>query len=232
MRAQEEKAQEPLRGRRLNGRKVRASAPEWKSKRAVMSAARAAAQLIDITAQLARKGSTVPGMLVGASALTQWAHFPADDAVDEARRYRYYYHAHPRCPRGEHGHFHLFRHTGRTRSPTHLLGVAVNAHGLPLRLFTTNRWVTDEHVLPAAAVMGHLRRFRMERPARLKPVHGWLKALVTLYSPTIDTVLRARDARIRSARPGFLDDRRIEVLSSCRISLEKQVKSIEHLLDS
>lgn len=187
---------------------------------------------MNISERLARKGVTVPGLLVGAAAVTHWAHFPADDAVDEARRYRYYYHAHPRCPQGEHGHFHVFRHTGAKRSPTHLLGVAVSAHGLPLRLFTTNRWVTDEHLLPAAAVIGHLRRFRMERPARLKPVHRWLKALVTLYSPTIDKLLRARDARIRSGRPGFLEDRRIEVLSSCPISLEKQVKSIERLLES
>lgn len=208
-----------------------ASAP-WGSRRALTGATQAAAQLMDITGRLAHRGSTVPGLLVGDAAITHWAHFPANDAVDDRLRYRYYYHAHPRCPHGEHGHFHLFRHSGPRLTPTHLLGIAVNPLGLPLRVFTTNRWVTDEHLLPAPTVLGHLHRFRMERPRRLQPVHDWLRALVTLFSPTIDGVVRARDARIQLARPGFLEDRRIEVLSSCRISLEKQVKAIERLLHS
>ncbi|MEQ1437780.1 hypothetical protein AAG565_00320 [Fontimonas sp. SYSU GA230001] len=209
---------------------MRAATVEWESRRALTGAARAAAQLMDITTRLARRGTTVPGLLVGDAPVTHWTHYPAADAVDEAHRYRYYYHTHPRCPRGEHGHFHLFRHTGPERAATHLLGIAVNPVGLPLRLFTTNRWVTDERLQSAPVVLGHLQRFRMERPRRLLPVHRWLRALVTLFAPTIARVVHARDARIARARPGFLEDRRTEVLSDARISLEQQVRRIERLL--
>ncbi|SFF34789.1 hypothetical protein SAMN04488120_102338 [Fontimonas thermophila] len=204
---------------------------QWQCRRALAEAAQAAERLLEISTRLAHKGITVPGLLVGGATPAPWIHFPDCDAVDTVRRYRYYYHVHPRRPQGEHGHFHLFRHTGRRERPaTHLIGIAVDPYGLPLRVFTTNRWVTDEYLLPAAKVLRYLRRFRMDRPRRLQLVHDWLRALITVFGPTIVEVLRARDARIGAARPTLLEDRRIEILSASRISLTRQIAMIERLI--
>lgn len=81
---------------------------------------------------------------------------PADGGVGALH---FYYHAHrtPGASSAEHGHFHLFAPLGATGGDapryTHLLAIGVDARGMPLRLFTTNRWVTDETWLPAERVI-------------------------------------------------------------------------------
>jgi hypothetical protein len=74
----------------------------------------------------------------------------------------------PGAVQAEHGHFHLFAQLGKDDRQipryTHLLGIAVDARGLPLRLFTTNRWVTDETWLPAPSVLGMVRQVLRAAP--------------------------------------------------------------------
>ncbi len=157
----------------------------------------------------------------------QWAHYPAQDVSDTDTGYRYFYHSHP-GPQAhrEHGHFHLFARTpGRPTTFTHLVAVSMSPQGLPLRLFTTNRWVTDEHWQPAAVVRKLLRGFMLKAPSRLAALHRWLAALVRLFRPQIELLLTRRDARWQAAcaaRPNFFEDRRSAVLSQCRIDLSRQ----------
>lgn len=157
----------------------------------------------------------------------QWAHYPEHDIVDAGTGYRYFYHSHPGPrARDEHGHFHLFaRSPGQPKRFTHLVAVSMSPRGLPLRLFTTNRWVTDEHWQPATVVRKLVARFAVTAPSRLAAVHRWLAALVRLFRPQIDALLARRDARwrvARATRPNFFEDRRSAVLSQCRIDLSRQ----------
>ena len=106
--------------------------------------------------------------------MTEWGHYPSDDAYDADSGYRWYYHAHPDAQRGdEHGHFHVFARAA-TAGYTHLVGLSVSAAGLPLRAFTTNPWVTNEVYAPAGRVLRRLQQFSMRKPAALVLVHRWL----------------------------------------------------------
>jgi hypothetical protein len=143
----------------------------------------------------------------------------------------YYYHCHDQreTPRGEHGHFHVFARN-QDGSHTHLVGVAVDDSGWPLRLFTTNRWVTDEALKPASQVLA-----LAEQATRLRqrdPLGRWLLALLVLFRPQLEALLRQRDARLRTLRHGrsrdrLFEDRRVRVLSQCRVSLPRQVAALE-----
>jgi hypothetical protein len=207
-------------------------AARWASRHELRAAADAAERLIAVMLALAAERRTLPGLLVGDAVPAPWNHYPRNDARDPASGYRHYYHIHQRRPAREHGHFHLFAQARGCAEVTHLLAVAVDGHGRPLRLFTTNRWVTDETLQPAPRVLALLSRFRMRRPARLQPVHDWLEALPALFAPQIRDLLTARDARIRSGRPGLLDDRRIQILSQCNVSLNRHVAQVQRELSA
>ncbi len=163
----------------------------------------------------------MPGTAEG---FAEWAQYPRPEALDPVSGWRFFYHAHPvrERLRAEHGHFHIF-----TPGPadgagfTHLIGISVDVHGLPIRLFTTNRWVTDEAWQPAAAIE---RRASRPRLAGASPgdVARWLENLVVLFAPDIVALLRARDARMgQGIVPGDrrFEDRRLRIPSQKRVSL-------------
>ncbi len=173
-----------------------------------------------------------------------WEHYPPDDAVDRTTGARWYYHAHPPGEReaGEHGHFHLFldkRAFGRTarplarpsgRSPlradvVHIAALSVNVAGLPTRLFTTNRWVTDEWLLPASAIMARLPRFSLSAAPGDPLVNAWLTAAVSLFRPEIRCALDDRDVALAAAAVDHAGDlfeaRDIEILSSVDLNLDE-----------
>ena len=139
----------------------------------------------------------------------------------------YFYHTHgpARQRRIGHGHFHLFARVPRRQDEAHcapyvhLIGIDVDATGKPLRLFTTNLWVTAGVLRPQRFVRQELLRFaelgrRMEGgPER------WIGLILGLYPWQVADVLRSRDARLESwRRQGVearrLADRRIRLLSS------------------
>ncbi len=114
---------------------------------------------------------------------------------------------------------------------THLVGISVDARGFPLRLFTTNRWVTAEHWLPAATVIRTMQNIDL---AQAKPAAAarWVQSMVRLFALQIGALLQWRDARIaaRSLRADperVLEDRRTHILSQCRVDLAKQFQFLE-----
>lgn len=196
----------------------------------------AGSELLDVLHALHRKGrNVVTELMHPRTSLGEWEHLPSDDVIDPATGFRYYYHAHPVSQaKHEHGHFHLFHRAkgqvGRAAF-THLVGVSVTAAGLPLRAFTTNRWVTDEVMQPAAVVAGMLDHFNVRTPRRLQLVHHWLAAVTRLFRPQVDWLLEQRDLRIareQSRRPHFLEDRRTALLSECTLDLGRQFAHLEH----
>jgi hypothetical protein len=217
----------------------------------------AAETLADCHRILAKTGHNVVGeVLRGEGAFTEWSHYPADDAYDPETHCQYYYHAHPAGdrPAQEHGHFHLFMRpkgmpAGIRPSPgqtspagdndalSHLVAISMDRYGRPIRLFTTNRWVTGETWYAADDVVRMLDSFRVEIVRPNLVVSRWLTALVGLFRGEIAGLIRERDVALgawRERHPSceVWEDRRLEIASAREISLEEAVRRVADMLPS
>lgn len=200
-----------------------------------MTADRQAAAQQVLAQQLAyaeRGTSLAQAALAGARQCVEWAHYPRSDVVDPVRGTRFYYHAHPAAERapGEHGHFHIFAPHAAQGGFFHLAGLSLDARGLPLRLFTTNQWVTGETWCDAATVLAALPGFAVETRGRLAPVARWLGAALALWAPQLDALVRERDALVaerarREPRDAVLADRRLHIVSQCAVDLPSTLAS-------
>ncbi len=177
----------------------------------------AAAEATARLAALADIGlNPVTAALAGAAAVEEWRHYPESDVIDAATDSQFYYHAHAVSERveNEHGHFHTFVRASRAcpqlqpanwaegTSPdaaaavTHLLGISTDARGRVIRLFTTNRWVTGEVWYDAAAVIRMLDRFDMRTEQPSCDLNRWVTAVIAMFRPQAEDLIRARDARL------------------------------------
>ncbi|HLI22947.1 MAG TPA: hypothetical protein VKV32_17625 [Stellaceae bacterium] len=115
---------------------------------------------------------------------------------------------------------------------SHLVAIAMDAGGAPLRFFTTNRWVTGETWYPAGDVARMLDRFALGDVAPAPLLNRWVTAMLGLYKPQLGTLLAARDAAVmewrrrRRAKVHVLEDRRLEVTSTLEIDIEAQLAGI------
>jgi hypothetical protein len=186
----------------------------------------------------------------------EWNHFPAGDAIDWETHSQYYYHAHPKGERpGEHGHFHTFlRYTGMpkgvvpapmdhpqapndNRIGAHIIAVSMDKKGYGIRMFTVNRWVTDETWYRAADIARMIDKFEIDHTFPSWASNRWLSHMVILFKPQILSLLEQRDARItawRARNPGLdvFEDRALEVTSECKIDVDKQIKAIRAALSA
>jgi hypothetical protein len=119
---------------------------------------------------------------------------------------------------------------------SHLVAIAMDATGAPLRFFTTNRWVTGETWYPAADVARMLDRFGLGEGGPAPLLNRWIAALVGLYKPFLADLLAGRDAAVmdwrrrRRAKVHVLEDQRLEVTSMLPIDLEAQIAKIDAAL--
>jgi hypothetical protein len=200
-------------------------------------------------ALVARPGGIFAALAAVPGAVVDWQHYPPGDVYDPQSHAQYFYHAHPAGSRaaGEHGHFHTFlRAEGMPPGvaplvlpETALPGAApppqaaplkrgaLDHRGEPIRLFTTNRWVTGETWYRADDVIHMLDRFALDNAGELTLVNAWLSAVLRLYRPQIALLLRTRDRTImnwrRRRRTNVFEDARIEVTSSLDIDLDEQL---------
>lgn len=204
----------------------------------------AAAQiLIDATVELAGSGRPLMRRIVPDDAeFAVWQHYPDLDAVDRRSGARWFYHAHPVEDRAgeEHGHFHLFFERSKFRRPAeplagpaggksvgadivHIAALSVDLRGIPVQLFTVNRWVTDEWFYPADAVLERLARFDLSGAPGDPLVNRWLTSAVACMAPEIAVILRERDAKVAGYGPdhAFWEDRNEEILSAIPIDLQR-----------
>ena len=197
---------------------------------AVTPAADHGRRVLEIMLDLADRGRHITlAALAGASQMQAWRHYPAHDADDLSHRTRFYYHAHGSGPRwqGEHGHFHVF-HVNQHGGFAHLLAISMTDTGLPVRLFLTNRWVTDEQWSSAAQCHDVLGQFSCTRRGPLAPVAAWITAMVGLYRVEACRLHVRREQWWLSRqqaddRHEWLENRRYEVLTSCRINLPERL---------
>lgn len=213
-------------------------------------------ELLEIHRILAKTGDSVVGELLrNTDTFYEWNHYPPGDVYDPETHAQYYYHAHPAEQRfpGEHGHFHTFLrpygmpagirpaatvsgHAAGDQNGnsalSHLVGIAVDDRGQPLRLFTVNRWVTGETWYRAADVAAMLAHFAVEivRPSWV--TNRWITAVVQLFAPQIEALLQARDRTVaawhhRHPSADVLEDRRLEVTSWMDVSLPDQIAAVQ-----
>lgn len=200
--------------------------------------AEAGTRVMECRRVLAKTGATVVSeILKDQGAFVPWDHYPAGDVYDRQSLSQYYFHAHPPEDRAnawgaEQGHFHTFQRGG-DGAVTHLIAVSVNGCGDPVRLFTTNAWVTGEAWRPADQVIALLDRFAVDQALPSWPVNLWLTNLLRLFRPGIEMLLRRRDAALADwrARHGqdaatALADHGLEVTSILEIDVDRQAAAV------
>ena len=198
-------------------------------------------------------GNLVAEVLRGHGTFTEWDHYPKGDVYDRATHSQYYYHAHPSQLRtGEHGHFHTFmRVKGMPKAVkpapmssdidrplgkdalAHLIGISMDKAGIPIRLFTVNRWVTGESWYSTEDVTAMLDLFAITHAVPSWPTNRWISAMIRLFRPQVEWLLKERDESVRLWKMGnpdseieVYDDRKLEVTSVLDISVEAQVKLV------
>lgn len=201
---------------------------------------------------LGKGGLNIVGeVLKGQGTFYQLNHYPKGDVFDRDTQSQYYYHAHRD---GEHGHFHTFLRApgmppglhpvpdakGRDwprgdQALAHIVAVSMDKLGFPLRLFTTNRWVTGETWYDAPAIIAMLDRFEIDHAYPSWPTNRWITAMLRLFHPQVVALLKARDAGLaahRAAHPGVdvYEDKALEVISEMAIDVEAQIAAIEAAL--
>jgi Domain of unknown function (DUF6969) len=203
---------------------------------------------------LANSGTNpVTEILQGARVVEEWEHFPRGDVFDLSTSSQYYYHAHAAHERAlnEHGHFHTFVRpkqlypeidpaaiAGNTNTNdqaawiTHLIGLSTDASGRPIRLFTTNRWVTDEVWYDSDDIIRMIDRFDITIDVPSREINRWLTCMVRMFRLQIADLIRERDARLadyRAAHPqrDVFEDRELQVISEIPVDLLAQLSAIE-----
>lgn len=180
-------------------------------------------------------------------------HYPKGDVYDDESAAQYYYHAH-RAETGEHGHFHTFLrlkgfpskikpapYSGKAKRPlgknalSHLVAVSMDRSGLPIGLFTTNRWVTGETFYSAPDVIRMLDRFDVDHTHPCLATNRWISALLRLFRPQIEILLLQRDETIRDwqrrhPKLDVFEDRNLEITSELSIDIDAQAAMIDKAL--
>lgn len=175
-------------------------------------------------------------------------HYPKGDVYDRESHAQYYYHAH-RPESGEHGHFHTFlRAAGMRRNVhpvpwkgkrpkgkdalSHIVAISMDRPGMPIGMFTTNRWVTDESFYAARDVEGMIDRFSIEQSYPCLATNRCVTSVLKLFKPQIVALLKRRDVVIEAWKEEHPDqdvfeDRELEITSIIDIDVNKQIKELK-----
>ena len=120
---------------------------------------------------------------------------------------------------------------GTREEVSHLVAIAVDRRGEPVRLFTTNRWVTGETWYCADDVIRMLDRFAISEVAPSETLNRWIGAILRLFRPQIAAVLRMRDETVmawrRRHRTNVFEDPALEITSSLDIGLDAQLAFLD-----
>ncbi len=217
----------------------------------------AAAIVLDCERELAQSGSSVVmEVLRDQGDFLIWERYPKGDLFDLKNHSHYFYHAHvaDEMADGENGHFHLFVRPAEIapdlepwRLPgavvpedpaarfAHIGAVSVDNQGRLIRIFTTNRRVTNETLYRADDMIALLDHFAIELDTPSKSVNRWLTNLIPLYRPQLEALLRARDATLEAfvrEHPAseVLEDRFLQNTSEVFVDTVTQIEAIEEAL--
>ena len=220
---------------------------------------RAGAEALTCQRVLAKTGDSVLSeVLADADAVESFRHYPSGDVFDREFHSQYYYHQHPvaACQADEVGHFHTFLRPlgmpeGVRPAPlpdllppddpddalSHLVAISVDGQGQPVRLFTTNRWVTGETWYAAEDVIAMLDCFAVELARPSWPLNRWITAMLRLCKPLVADLLRQRDVVIAERAAAVPDvnvfeDPDLEVASETKIHVPRLVAAVDAALSA
>ena len=182
----------------------------------------------------------------------EWDHYPKGDVYDRKSHSQYFYHAHSIGGRNrEHGHFHTFvrakgmpRGTKPVNRPdrsqwpsgndalSHIVGISMDAKGLPIRLFTTNRWVTGEAWYKARDVIKMIGLYTIDHAQPSWPTNRWVSGMVRLFWPQIILLIQARDLSVeawekQNPKQDVFEDRGLEITSRADIDIDAQIAAVK-----
>lgn len=139
-------------------------------------------------------------------------HYPDGDRIDPISGAQYFYHCHrENFDTTEHGHFHCFQRYKQIPkrikpSPlpdwdlyienpmTHLIAIGMSQQGSPIRLFTVNRWVTNEIWYDAVHAPYFVKRYQMNlKNPYWRIVDKWVEGMIHLFAPQIAWLHQERD---------------------------------------
>lgn len=204
----------------------------------------AAAELVGVIGEWAERGGMLRQLTAGESVARQWVHYPEGVAPRDDDAF-FFYHCHPAARGGnrdEHGHFHFFLRQVSEGAPAasdaphvHLAAIAMDCRGLPVRAFTTNRWVTGGGWECGESLLRRIGAFARIGGESPSPIDRWAHSLVALFAPQIAALIASRDRRLQQlcrGRPAeaVFEDRRIETLSQCPLDLVGQIEAVEKAL--
>ncbi len=220
--------------------------------------AAAGREVLDCHRVLAKTNHNIVGeVLHDQGKFYEWNHYPEGDLYDHVTHSQYYYHAHPQELRGgEHGHFHTFLRPlgmpkgvkpavvpdlvlpeGENEALSHLIAISMDPRGVPIRLFSTNRWVTGEVWYGADDVRAMLDYFEMDLARPSWVVNRWIGAMVRLFRPQVGALIDARDAVVATwakAHPDrdVYEDRELELTAMLDIDADAQVAAVAAALEA
>ncbi|HVT62221.1 MAG TPA: hypothetical protein VHD33_01875 [Legionellaceae bacterium] len=173
-------------------------------------------------------------------------HYPKGDRIDHLTGGHYFYHCHrENYSTTEHGHFHCFlrqigfpKHlipipsmqTPKTHPMTHLVAISMNQLGQPIRLFTVNRWVSDDIWFGAKDQPQLLKQFKIHLPddSPWFLIDQWIEGMVHLFAPQIHWLHQQREQITKDYAMHHFEDKAIEEISSIPINLSQQIEWIMH----
>ncbi len=184
---------------------------------------------------MARSGKSVLSeLLPDGDGGRAYQHFPHGNAHDPLTGFRCFYHCHPQNRAsviGEHGHFHLFADLKTSLVTTHLMGLSVNAQGIPSGLFLPNLWVTEDQSQDWHSVWERTSQFEFRSPSLPTFTRRWLEHAVHAFKLALPALWQHKLKRLEALghEPGRIvaQNRRVEVLSRCRIDLPAWAAALE-----
>lgn len=179
------------------------------------------------------------------------SHYPKGDRIDSKSGAQYFYHCHrENYDSTEHGHFHCFiryKHIPRYIKParitdwdkyidnpmTHIVAIAMNNLGQPIRLFTVNRWISCEIWYDACHAQKLVNRYQLnlKDDPYWQILDQWVNAMIHLFAPQITWLYTERDKVVlahQKANPNVsvYENKAFEELSSIDIDLNQQINWI------
>lgn len=211
----------------------------------------AGCEILDWSWVLEKTGThVVSEVLKGQGILSGIDHYPKSDVYDKDTYAQYYYHTHRK---GEHGHFHLFLRQGgmpQGMRPkfynekhnmesdvdlfAHLIAISMDKEGYPIKLFTTNRWVTGESWYDSRDVCLMVNLFQIKNPYPSWVTNKWLSSILCLFYPQITDLILQREENLKKHSKALtlieaMEDPHLDVLSEIEISVEDQMDVLKEL---
>ena len=168
-----------------------------------------------------------------------WQHYPSCDVVNGRWQARWYYHSHRDHigDQPEHGHFHCFLGRrafatqicpliapplGRRPRPSivHIASLSIGFDGLPLAWSATNRWVTDEWMYPADAIIEKIPNVSFVGQHGDPLVNVWLSAMLGASQGSVARLLAERDDHLSRFDP-VGEDRSLEIVAHTPIVIDE-----------